>query len=209
MNTQSTKYLADPKTDQAFAAKVSVALGKLISEVPGSQEAMAQTPAARGKALAEKAAVKTALVSAGLAIVPGPVGILSIIPALMQIWKIQRQMVADIAACYGKTRLLGPNMMLYCLFRHGSATVFKETVVQVGGRLLIRQASLQSIQHLIQRLSLNVTQRIISQFFSRFVPLVGSATLGAFTYWDTRRIARTAIEAFEKDAIVEVEAISI
>ena len=193
------ELLPDDGAANVFGKRISDALKSLVSEVPASQEVTMRAPELRAKALADSAAIKAALISGGMAIVPGPGGILTIIPALIKIWQIQRQLVADIAAVYGKTAELQPRMMLYCLFRHGSATVFKETVVQVGGRLLVRQASLQAIQQLIQKISFTVTQRVISQFLSRWVPVVGSAAIGTFTYWDTKRIGRTAIDTFSKE----------
>ena len=190
-----------------FAEKITEALHRVISEVPLSREGTISTPATRAAVLAEAAARKAAMISGGMAIVPGPLGILTIIPALIEIWKVQRQLVADIAAAYGKTPTLSPTTMLYCLFRHGSATIFKETVIQVSGRLLVRQASLATIHELVKRVSVNVTQRLVGQFVSRFVPLVGSAALGAFTYWDTKKVAKAAIQTFEKE--LDVEAIEI
>jgi hypothetical protein len=199
------KSILDDGSNQTVAERISEVLKDIVSYVPQSQETVSDAPSVRVQTLADNAVIKAALVSAGMAVVPGPMGILTIIPALIKIWQIQRQMVADIAACYGKTAFLSPEMMLYCLFRHGSATIFKETVIQIGGRLLIRETSLRVIQQLIQRVSINVTQRVISQFVSRWLPIAGSAAIGAFTFWDTKRIAKTAIATFEKDIDIDHE----
>jgi hypothetical protein len=87
------------------------------------------------------------------------------------------------------------------------AYVFKETIIQIGGRLIVRRVSLRVVQQLIQKISVNVTQRVLSQIASRWLPIVGSVALGAFTYWDTKRIAKTAIETFEKEIVTEEGAI--
>ena len=134
----------------------------------------------------------------------GPVGILTIIPALGEIWRIQRQLVSDIAACYGKSATLTPTIMVYCLFRHGSATLFKETIVQIGGRMLVKEASLRVFQKIIEKVSINVTQRVIGQFISRWLPLIVSAAIGSYTYRDTKKVAANAIDAFEKEIEAEV-----
>jgi hypothetical protein len=182
---------------------ITEAVRSIISEVPVSQEPASLRPHARAQQIAEVASWRAAGVAGGLAIVPGPVGLLTIVPALGEIWRIQRQMVADIAACYGQTASLTPTVMVYCLFRHGAATVFKETVVQLGGRLLVRQGSLQIVQRLIERVSINVTQRVIGQAISRWLPLVGSVAIGAYTYRDTKKVAASAIDAFEKEIEAE------
>ena len=65
----------------------------------------------------EKAAAGT------LALPPGPLGWLTILPEMLAVWKIQSQMVADIAALYGQKSTLTEEQMVYCLFRHSAAQV--------------------------------------------------------------------------------------
>ncbi len=191
----------EPHAD--LGRKIAEAIRDLISEVPASSELVATNPRSRAAHLVEAASWKAAAVAGTLAIVPGPMGILTIIPALGQIWRIQRQLVADVAACYGQTPSLTPTVMIYCLFRHGSATVFKETVVQLGGRLLVREASLRVFEKIIAKVSINITQRVIGQFISRWLPLVGSAAIGAYTYHDTKKVGASAIDSFEKEIEAE------
>jgi hypothetical protein len=188
---------------QDLGPKIAHAIRDLISEVPSSGELKSLNSKTRAERMAEAAAWKAAAVAGSLAIVPGPLGILTIIPALGQIWRIQRQLVSDIAACYGQTPSLTPTVMVYCLFKHGSATVFKETVVQLGGRMLVREASLRVFQKIVEKVSINITQRVIGQFISRWLPLVGSAAIAAYTYRDTKKVAATAIESFEKEIDAE------
>jgi hypothetical protein len=183
--------------------KIAHAIRDLISEVPSSGESKSLNSKTRAEHLAEAAAWKAAAIAGSLAIVPGPLGILTIIPALGQIWRIQRQLVSDIAACYGQTPSLTPTVMVYCLFKHGSATVFKETVVQLGGRMLVREASLRVFQKIVEKVSINITQRVIGQFISRWLPLVGSAAIAAYTYRDTKKVAATAIDSFEQEIEAE------
>jgi hypothetical protein len=191
-----------PRPD--LGQKIADAIRGVIAEVPHSGEVSSLNPKKRADALADRAAWKAASIAGSMAFVPGPLGILTIIPALVEIWRIQRQLVSDIAACYGKTPELTQTMMMYCLFRHGSATVFKETVVQVSGRLLVRQASLGVIQRIVEKVSINITQRVIGQFISRWLPLLGSAAIGTFSYRDTKKVAANAIDAFEREIEAQV-----
>lgn len=92
------------------------------------------------------AGLKAGAVSAGLAIPPGPLGMLTVIPDLIQVWHIQRNMAADIAACFGKSAQLSQQMMVYCLFRHGAAMLARDILVRVGERMILKQGSLRMIQ---------------------------------------------------------------
>jgi hypothetical protein len=39
-------------------------------------------------------------------------------------------MVADVAACFGKTAQLNRQTMIYCLFRHGAAMLVRDVVAR-------------------------------------------------------------------------------
>ncbi len=91
--------------------------------------------------IARIAARNAALLSGSLALPPGPLGMLTVLPDLYLIWKIQRQMVADIFALHGRTAELTRTHMLYCLFRHMASQVLRDVVVRAGERALVRQLS--------------------------------------------------------------------
>jgi hypothetical protein len=95
--------------------------------------------------------------------------------------------------------------MLYCLFKHVSAQLFRDVVVRVGERYLIRRASLAFIQSVAKALGVKVTQKIIGKGVARFVPLIGAVGVGAYAYFDTNQVAKTAIDLFSKDITLNPE----
>jgi uncharacterized protein (DUF697 family) len=145
-----------------------------------------------------KAAGKTAMISGGMALPPGPFGLLTILPELKLVWQVQSQLVSDIAAIYGKSISLDQAAMLYCLFRHGLATGFKEIVVRVGERYLIKGASLRIIQTLLKKIGVSVTQRFLGRSVSRLLPIIGAAAIAAFSYKDTTSVGANAIDLFSR-----------
>ena len=94
--------------------------------------------------------------------------------------------------------------MLYCLFKHVSVQLFRDVVVRVGERYLIQRASLSFIQSAARTLGVKVTQNIIGKSVSRFVPLVGAVGVGAYAYFDTNQVAKTAIDLFSKDIVIDI-----
>jgi hypothetical protein len=117
---------------------------------------------------------------------------LTVLPDLFVIWKIQRQLVADIFALHGRTVELTRTHMLYCLFRHMASQVLRDVVVRAGERAIVRQLSSQALASILQTLGKSVAQRIAGTSVSRWVPLAGAAAVGAYAYWDTLQVARTA-----------------
>src|SRR5215211_841976 len=119
---------------------------EVIVHVPATSEPASQTPEVRCRAIIRGAALKTAGTSGTLALPPGPWGMLTVLPDLVTVWKIQAQMVADIAAAYGNTAVLSQEQMLYCLFRHTASQAVRDMVVRIGDRLAIRRVPLRVIQ---------------------------------------------------------------
>ena len=105
-------------------------------------------------------------------------------------------MVADIAAIYGKSATLTQEQMLYCLFRHAAAQAVRDLVVRVGNRAIVQRATLRALQTAAERVGVKVTQRALGSAAARWIPIVGAVGVGAYAYFDTAQVARTAIELF-------------
>lgn len=175
----------------------------LIAKIPTSQESESPDPRVRAQAIARAASLKAATISGALALPPGPLGIATILPDLISIWHIQRQMVADIASVYGKAAVLNREVMLYCLFKHGAAALVRDVVSRVGERILFRKVAVKTIQETLQKIGFRFSQRVIGQTISRFVPVIGALGVGAYAYYDTNKVAVTAMETFSREIELE------
>jgi len=170
--------------------------------VPSDADASAE-PDLRAQQLANAASLKAAAFSGTLALPAGPAGLLTIIPDLLMVWRLQGRMVADIAAVYGKTAVLTREGMLHCLFKHAAAHALAGIVVRTGGGLLIRRASGGLLRSALGKVGIALSERIASRSVTRWLPVVGAAGAGAYAYYDTARVARTAIEVFTSDVRLE------
>lgn len=184
------------KSANPDANRLASILAELVGDIPRSAEGETPHPERRARVIAKKAAIKAAAFSGVLSIPPGPIGIATIIPDLIGIWRLQRQMVADIAGAYGTTAELKTETMVYCLFKHGGAALTRDLVVRAGERFIIQEASVKTLQIILGRIGVNVSERIITKSLSRFIPLVGALGLGAYAYYDTTQVAATTIELF-------------
>ncbi|HEY6984930.1 MAG TPA: hypothetical protein VH375_02525 [Rhodanobacteraceae bacterium] len=172
----------------------------LVSEVPETTEHKSRGPEQRARKIASHAANRAALAAGTLALPPGPVGWLTIVPELVAIWRIQRQMVADIAGAYGTSRDLTQSQMLYCLFRHAAAQAVRDVAVQVGARLLIQDVPLRAIERIAAKIGLSVSKRLVGRGIARWLPVIGALGVGAYAYYDTGQVARTAMTLFAAEA---------
>lgn len=183
--------------------RITEAILDFVSQVPDSKVGNSQDPAGEARRLANRAAQRAALTAGSLALPPGPLGWLTLLPELIAIWKIQAQMVSDIAAAYGRHATLGREQMMWCLFRHTAAQAFRDLVVRMGDRLVFRRMSYGVAQRVAKQVGVKLTQRTLSKGVSRWLPVIGALGVGAYAYYDTGQVAGTAIDMFEGEVTLE------
>lgn len=175
----------------------------LVAQPPESTRRLSQTPRQAALKAAEAAAAKAALAAGAYALPAGPLGWLTVAPEMLTVWRLQRQLVADIAALYGRSAELGPSQMLWCLFRHTAAQALRDLSVRVGERLVVRPAAQAALQRVAAAIGVQLGQQVAGKALSRWVPLIGAAGVGAYAYYDTRQVGRAAMELFEQETVIE------
>lgn len=189
--------------------RITAAILDFASQIPGSHVHRGLHPEAKARELAAQASRKAALTAGSLALPPGPLGWLTVLPELVAIWRIQAQMVSDIAAAFGQHASLGREQMLWCLFRHTAAQAFRDLVVRMGDRLLFRQLSATLAERVAKRIGVSLSQRAVGAGLSRWLPVIGAAGVGAYAWYDTRSVARTAIDLFGSGTLVRTEPLAM
>ena len=192
-----------PARDDGPLRRLLDALERALSEIPHTDERPGDSPEDRAREIARKAAIKAAVLSGSLALPPGPLGYVTIIPDLVGIWRIQAQMVADMAGAFGQQAHLSREQMLYCLFRHAAAQAMRDVAIRVGERMLIRRPSLQVLHRVLRKVGVRITQRLTGAAIARWLPIVGALGVSAYAYYDTGQVAETAIDLFRREIEVE------
>ncbi|TXI20358.1 MAG: hypothetical protein E6Q67_09285 [Roseateles sp.] len=170
-------------------------LALVTAPVKSTQAAQAQ-PQAAARALIDTAARRAALTAGALALPPGPLGWATLLPEMLGVWQLQRQLVADLAALHGRSASLGPTQMLWCLFRHTAAQALRDLAVRVGDRLLVQPVTRLLLPQLARAVGLQLGQQVLGRTVGRWVPLAGATAVAAYAYWDTRQVGRAACELF-------------
>jgi hypothetical protein len=172
----------------------------LIMSTPRSSQAASDHPTSAVLQLAKRSRAKAAAVAGTLALPVGPLGWLTILPELVMVWRIQAQMVADIAALHGApppTR----EQMLVCLFRHSAGQAVQDLVARVGDRWVVLEASSAVLKRAAKAVGVRLSQRAAVRGASRWVPLMGALGVGTYVWQDTRKVAETAERLFGGEII--------
>jgi hypothetical protein len=179
------------------------ALITLLSAIPESKETAVRDPRARAQEIVNVTALKAAGISGSLSALPGPLAYVTMIPDILSIWKLQAQMVADIAHVYGKEAHLGREVMLYCLFRHGGSAMVRDIGTRLGERLLLKRTTIQVFQGILHRIGVHLSARALRRSITRWVPVLGAAGVAGYAFFDTRKVGQTAIETFSSELLLE------
>ena len=182
---------------------ISQALHALVSQIPASLEAPRAEAGEHVKSLAKTAALKAAAISGSFSLPPGPLGMATVLPDLLAVWRIQQQLVADIAATFGKTSALTAETMVICLFKHGGAALTKRLFARSGDDVVIQRIANRTLLQLLEKIAVRLTQRIASKSMFRWLPVLGALGAGAYAYYDTTHVAANAIELFSSNIRVD------
>ena len=165
----------------------------LVARVPPTREQAASAAENRVRAIAQAASLKASIAAGSLALPVGPLGWATILPELVTVWRIQSQMVSDIAGAYGRHAELTREHMLYCLFRYAAAQAVRGIAVRAGQRIVVQRLSAPALRGVAGQVALQLTQRIAHKGVSRWLPAIGAAAVGTYAWYDTRRVGDTAI----------------
>ncbi|MCQ2062300.1 MAG: EcsC family protein [Fibrobacter sp.] len=196
-------------TKENVKDKLASVLFDLITDIPDSLHIPLSVPEEKVKRLTQQAALKAATVSATLSVPAGFTGVLTSIPDIVAVWKIQAQLVADIAATYGKLALLSREAMVWCLFRHSAASLLRDIAVRTGSRIVVQKISTTALKAILQKVGLKISTKFVGKTLVRAIPALGALGNGAYTYYDTNEVGKTAAAYFkalsDTDAPVPVE----
>jgi uncharacterized protein (DUF697 family) len=176
------------------------ALLELATSVPDTNEDATSAPRARAQAIAQAAGLKTAAITAVMSLPPGPIGWLTIPVELACVWRIQAQMVADIAGAYGRTAALSQPVILQCLFERIVPQVARDLTVNLGQRVLTQRCVLRAIESLACHVGVGIGRRTVGRSVTRVLPVAGAAVAAYYASSDTRQVGRAAIALFECEA---------
>lgn len=178
---------------------------ELLTETPSSSYAKSPTPVLAAQKIIEKYAWMAGGVSGTMALPPGPLGMLTVVPDLVAVWRLQAQMVADIAAVYGKSSFLSPEVLAYCLFQEGSSSLLRDVIVRAGDRIILRRTSVRVFENILTKSSLRWGRRILGTGLSRWIPIAGAVTVGWYSRHDTQNVGYAAMDFFSRHLQFETE----
>lgn len=159
-----------------------------------------------------KTALANSAISGGASLIPGPWGMLAVVPEIVLVIRNQIDLIYDIAAAHGKKELMTKELAAM-VFISGMGSGAGGLIVAHGSKYLVRRASLQVFQKMITLLGGKITQQALKSAVSKWLPGVGAVAMAAWSNYLTRQIGKKAHEIFSSDveftdSLVDIELIA-
>lgn len=168
--------------------------GDLISQIPVNYFAAhnsGKRSISMAKARIDKTSLQAAIISAGLAIPPGVLGYVTLVPNLLGVWKLQRNLVLELAKMYGNDTSTTRNQLLGCLIRHSTAQIVKDLFCNNSKPKFSRIFLKRGTEQLLKGVGSGVIKP--GGLFQRSIPVLGSVLAGVYAYIDTQKVGRAAL----------------
>jgi hypothetical protein len=59
------------------------------------------------------------------------------------------------------------------------------------------------MRSLVSKIGVQVGERTFGKAIARYAPVVGAVGVGAYAYYDTKKVAETAIELFSSEMVIQ------
>jgi uncharacterized tellurite resistance protein B-like protein/uncharacterized protein (DUF697 family) len=150
--------------------------------------------------------IANAAISGGASLVPGPWGMVAVIPEIAAVIRNQLAMIYDIGMAYGKSKVMNKELLAGVLLTAMGAGAGSLLVMQ-GSKVFVKRVALRVFQKIVALLAGKITQQALKSAISKWLPIVGPAAMAVWSNYLTQQVGKKAIEIFEKDIVISEEVI--
>ena len=136
-------------------------------------------------------------ISGGAHILPGPLGMTAVVPEIVLVLRNQLRLIYDVGMAHGQEKVLDKHLLAGILLAY-SGSKGLEFLSLEGGKLLMRESSVQVLQRIATMVGLNVSEQLVSSMLLSYVPLAGAAAMAAWSRYSTQKLGRYASEMLSK-----------
>jgi hypothetical protein len=140
----------------------------------------------------DSAAARAFRVSTVLGLIPGPVGIMAILPEVVAITKIQINLIHRIARYHGKSEEVNLEMVLLILGNVFGVAAGEALTRKAGTALVIRSVNSRLIKQIARRIGNRMVDTVAEKAIGRWIPMMSAPLFGYLSKSLTRRIGREA-----------------
>lgn len=169
--------------------------GNLLLEFkPSNVDIEGKDPESMKSAACKKAFTLTTIAS----LPPGPLGIISIIPELIGLTKLQVNLVYSIAEYYHKEHQVNATILLMVFGNEAGIKFGSEIAGKQGSKYIVKALTSETVKKIAEKIGVKITARAATKAVVKFIPFVTAPILGYFSSGMTKKIGEYAINFFSQ-----------
>ncbi|MFN5209256.1 MAG: hypothetical protein ACK5D8_07180 [Bacteroidota bacterium] len=157
--------------------------------------------------LIAKASNRNMMIAGGCSLVPGPWGLISVIPEIYLVTKNQINLIKDLSIAYGYKEKLNRELLMFLFASSvGVGSIGLATIH--GSKILVKRSGLRVLQKIVAAMGGKVSQQALKVTVSRWLPIVGAGVMAAWSKYSTKKVGEICCELLEKEISISNEEIN-
>jgi len=153
--------------------------------------------------LIESCSNKNGAISGLTNMIPGPAGLLAIIPELKSTLENQIVMIYDIGVANGKEEHMTKEMIVSLAMKSGAGAAGINVLARQGEKYLLKKASVSVFKQIAKILGIKLSAGVIKSAVAKFVPVLGGIAIGVWVKYTTTEVGENSAKLLGKDFDVE------
>ena len=150
----------------------------------------------------DNAAKKAFKISTALGLIPGPIGMATIIPEVAALAGIQIGLIRRIAGFHHKEETVSPQLVLLILGNVVGVAGGEALVRKMGAAIVMKSVNTEVIKGISRAVGSRIVERAAERAAGRWIPALTAPVFGYMSRSLTRKIGREANKLFAMDITV-------
>ena len=151
----------------------------------------------------DEAARRAFKLSTALGLIPGPIGMATILPEVAALTRLQINLIKRIARHYHKEEKASAEIILLILGNVLGVAAGETLVRRMGTTLVMRSVNARVVKRIAGTVGTRIVNRAAERAAARWIPVVTAPLFGYMSRSLTRKIGREAERLFSLEMIVE------
>ena len=152
----------------------------------------------------DEAAQRAFRISTALGLIPGHLGMATILPEIAALTKLQINLIYRIAKYHGQEEKFNKELVLLILGNATGVAVGEIVLRRVGTALVVRSVNARVTRALARKIGARIINRAAERAVARWIPMAAAPLFGYLSRSLTKRIGREAQRLFSQE--IETEA---
>ena len=198
MGVPTTTLAIDEEKNWLEKVLSSLTLRREEGEVRGEDGASGSV-----EEMIDEAARRAFQISTALGLIPGPLGMATVLPEVAALTRLQINLIRKIASHHGKEHKVNKELVLLILANVTGVTAGEMLLRRAGTSLVLRSVNTRIMRAVARKVGARVLDMAVERAIGRWIPVLTAPLFGYFSRSLTKKIGREAQRLFLQGIEIE------